>query len=310
MTATLLDGNTLAKKLRAEVTDQASGFTTRTGRAPGLAVILVGDHPASAVYVGHKEKAAREAGFLSTVARLPAEATREEVFALIARLAADRAVDGMLVQLPLPGQIDPIEVQRAIPPEKDVDGFHPVNAGKLLLGQPGGLVPCTPLGVMALLDEAGVPLKGAEAVIVGRSTIVGKPQALLLLERHATVTICHSRTRDLAEVCRRADILIAAVGVPGLVRGSWIRPGAAVIDVGINRITDAALAKDLLAGQPGRLEKFEKNGHALVGDVHFGEAAEVARWLTPVPGGVGPLTVALLLSNTLAAARRAEGLDG
>lgn len=309
MTATLLDGNALAKKLRAEVTDRARAFAQETGRAPGLAVILVGDHAASAVYVGHKEKAAREAGFASTVARLPAEATREEVIAQIDRLARDGAVDGMLVQLPLPAQIDPIEVQRAIPPEKDVDGFHPVNAGKLLLGQPGGFVPCTPLGVMALLDEVGVPLKGAEAVIVGRSTIVGKPQALLLLERHATVTVCHSRTRDLAAVCRRADVLVAAVGVPGLVRGSWIKPGAAVVDVGINRITDRALAEDLLAGQPGRLEKFEKNGHALVGDVHFGEASEVAGWLTPVPGGVGPLTVALLLSNTVAAARRAEGLE-
>jgi methylenetetrahydrofolate dehydrogenase (NADP+)/methenyltetrahydrofolate cyclohydrolase len=214
----------------------------------------------------------------------------------------------MLVQLPLPKQVDPLAVQRAIPPGKDVDGFHPVNAGMLLLGQKGGFVPCTPLGVMALLDEAQVPLEGAEAVVVGRSTIVGKPVAQLLLDRHATVTIAHSRTRGLAEVCRRADVLVAAVGVPGLARGSFVKPGAAVIDVGINRITDPALAEDLLAGQPERLEKFRKNGQALVGDVHFGEAARVAGWITPVPGGVGPLTVALLLRNTLEGARRTEGL--
>ncbi|MCU0254074.1 MAG: bifunctional 5,10-methylenetetrahydrofolate dehydrogenase/5,10-methenyltetrahydrofolate cyclohydrolase [Acidobacteria bacterium] len=308
MSARILDGNALAKTIRAGVAEQAASFQAAAGRPPGLSVILVGDDPASAVYVGHKEKAAREAGFVSSVVRLPATASQSEVLDLIARMAADRAVDGMLVQLPLPKQVDPLAVQRAIPPGKDVDGFHPVNAGMLLLGQKGGFVPCTPLGVMALLDEAQVPLEGAEAVVVGRSTIVGKPVAQLLLDRHATVTIAHSRTRGLAEVCRRADVLVAAVGVPGLARGSFVKPGAAVIDVGINRITDPALAEDLLAGQPERLEKFRKNGQALVGDVHFGEAARVAGWITPVPGGVGPLTVALLLRNTLEGARRTEGL--
>ena len=308
MSAKILDGNALAKSIRARVAADAAAFQAAAGRQPGLAVILVGDDPASAVYVGHKEKAAREAGFVSSVVRLPATATEAEVLELIARMGADRAVDGMLVQLPLPKQVDPLAVQRAIPPAKDVDGFHPVNAGMLLLGQKGGFVPCTPLGVMALLDEAGVPLKGAEAVVVGRSTIVGKPVAQLLLDRHATVTIAHSRTRDLAGVCRRADVLVAAVGVPGLVRGAFVKPGAAVIDVGINRIVDAAQAEELLAGQPERLEKFRRNGHALVGDVHFGEASAVAGWITPVPGGVGPLTVALLLRNTLEGARRAEGI--
>jgi methylenetetrahydrofolate dehydrogenase (NADP+)/methenyltetrahydrofolate cyclohydrolase len=308
MSAKILDGNALAKTIRARVSADAAAFRAAAARPPGLSVILVGDDPASAVYVGHKEKAAREAGFVSSVVRLPATASQAEVLDLIARMAADRAVDGMLVQLPLPKQVDPLAVQRAIPPSKDVDGFHPVNAGMLLLGQKGGFVPCTPLGVMALLDEAGVPLKGAEAVVVGRSTIVGKPVAQLLLDRHATVTIAHSRTRNLAEVCRRADVLVAAVGLPGLLRGAFVKPGAAVFDVGINRIVDADRAEDLLAGQPERLEKFRKNGHALVGDVHFAEASAVAGWITPVPGGVGPLTVALLLRNTLEGARRAEGI--
>ncbi|MBP7147034.1 MAG: bifunctional 5,10-methylenetetrahydrofolate dehydrogenase/5,10-methenyltetrahydrofolate cyclohydrolase [Acidobacteria bacterium] len=307
MAAKILDGVALARRIREGVAGRARAFAGRTGRAPGLAVVLVGDDPASAVYVGNKEKAAREAGLHSVVERLPAACSQRDVLAAVGRLAADERIDGMLVQLPLPGQVDPLAVQRAVPPAKDVDGFHPENAGRLLLGLPGGLVPCTPRGILALLDEAGVELRGAEAVVVGRSSIVGKPVALLLLARHATVTICHSRTRGLAEVCRRADVLVAAVGSPGLVRGGHVRPGAVVIDVGTNRVTDPAQAADLLRGQPERLARFERTRQALVGDVHFGEAAELASWITPVPGGVGPLTVAMLLENTLTAAEARHG---
>ncbi len=308
MAARLLNGKDLAQKIRARIADDVARFTAQTGAPPGLAVVRVGEDPASAVYVRNKETAAREVGIDGRVVHLPADATRERVLATVHELAADRAVHGLLVQLPLPSHLDPWEIQAAAPPAKDVDGFHPENAGKLLLGRLDGLVPCTPRGVMALLDEAGAELKGAEVVVVGRSNIVGKPVALLLLARHATVTLCHSRTRDLPGVCRRADVLVAAVGSPGLLRRPHIRPGAIVIDVGVNEIRDAEKAKDLLAGQPERLERYGKTGRALVGDVHFGEALELAGALTPVPGGVGPLTVALLLENTVIAARRAAGL--
>ncbi len=304
MSARILDGKALARRLLDRLAERVADFSRRAGRPPGLAVVLVGDDPASAVYVRNKEKSAREAGFASLVERLPGDATREEVLATVRRLAASPEVDGMLVQLPLPGHLDEREVLEAIPPEKDVDGFHPVNAGKLLLGQEDGIVACTPRGILALVDEAGLDLRGKRAVVVGRSNIVGKPVALLLLARHATVTICHSRTEDLAAVCREADLLVASVGRPGLVRGEFVREGAVVIDVGINRITDPALAEDLLAGQEKRLARFRKKGHALVGDVHFAEAAERAAAITPVPGGVGPLTVTMLLDNTLLAAER------
>jgi methylenetetrahydrofolate dehydrogenase (NADP+)/methenyltetrahydrofolate cyclohydrolase len=258
--------------------------------------------------VRNKESAAQEAGLAGQVVRLPAATSRGEILETVGRLAGDAKVHGLLVQLPLPAHLDPWEIQAAVPPAKDVDGFHPENAGKLLLGRPDGLVPCTPRGVMALLDEAGADLKGAEVVVVGRSNIVGKPVALLLLARHATVALCHSRTRDLAAVCRRADVIVAATGVPGLLRAPHIRPGAIVIDVGVNEIRDIKQAEDLLAGQPERLERFRRTGRALVGDVHFAEGAAVAAAITPVPGGVGPLTVALLLENTVIAARQAAGL--
>ncbi len=304
MAARLLDGKELAKRIRARVAAEVEEFRASHGYPPGLSVIQVGDNPASTVYVRNKETAAKEAGIEGAVVHLPASATRADVLAAVDGLARDPRVHGMLVQLPLPRHLDSWEIQSAIPPAKDVDGLHPENAGRLLLGRPDGLVPCTPLGVMALLDDAGVELTGAEAVVVGRSNIVGKPLALLLLARHATVTLCHSRTRDLAEVCRRADVLVSATGMPGLVRGKDIKPGAVVVDVGMNEITDPAQAEDLLSGQPGRIERFRRTGRALVGDVHYGEAQEVAGALTPVPGGVGPLTVALLLQNTLHAARR------
>ncbi len=310
MSARILDGRALSRRLQAELAGRVSDFTRRAGRPPGLAVVLVGDDPASGVYVRNKERSARAVGMSSVVERLPATASREGVLEAVRRLADDPAIDGLLVQLPLPGHLDEREVLAAIPPAKDVDGFHPVNAGKLLLGEEDGIVPCTPRGILALVDEAGLDLAGRRAVVVGRSNIVGKPVALLLLRRHATVTLCHSRTRDLAAVCRQADLLVASVGRPGLVRGDFVREGAVVIDVGINRVTDPRLAEDLLAGQEKRLARFREKGRALVGDVHFGEAAARAAAITPVPGGVGPLTVTMLLDNTLLAAERALARGG
>lgn len=310
MTAQILDGKALAGRIRERLATEAAELAETTGRPPGLAVVLVGDDPASSVYVRNKEKAAQQAGFHSVVERLDASASQHQVLDTVSRLAASPDIDGMLVQLPLPEGMDTEAVQRAVPPAMDVDGFHPENAGRLLLGRDDGLISCTPRGVMALIEEAGVELRGREAVVVGRSNIVGKPVSLLLLSQHATVTMCHSRTRDLGEVCRRADVLIASVGKPGLIRGEHVKPGAVVIDVGINRITDAAQAEDLLSGQDKRLERFRKKGHALVGDVHYGEAREPAAAITPVPGGVGPLTVAMLLDNTLVAARRRRAGTG
>ncbi len=279
MAARVIDGKAVAAALRAEVAARAATLPY----APGLAVVLVGEDPASQVYVRNKERAAKAAGFASETIRLPASASQAELLALIARLNRDPAVDGILVQLPLPAGIDPQAVIRAIDPAKDVDGFHPDNVAALALGTPF-LVPCTPRGVMKLLDAAGIAPRGARALVLGRSNIVGRPMAALLLAADATVTIAHSRTRDLAAECRRAEILIAAVGRAEMVRGDWVSPGATVIDVGINRTA---------AG-------------GLVGDVAYAEAAAVAGAITPVPGGVGPMTIACLLENTLiaAAARR------
>ncbi|BAJ82329.1 MULTISPECIES: bifunctional methylenetetrahydrofolate dehydrogenase/methenyltetrahydrofolate cyclohydrolase FolD [Acidiphilium] len=279
MAARVIDGKAVAAALRAEVAARAATLPY----APGLAVVLVGEDPASQVYVRNKERAAKAAGFASETIRLPASASQAELLALIARLNRDPAVDGILVQLPLPAGIDPQAVIRAIDPAKDVDGFHPDNVAALALGTPF-LVPCTPRGVMKLLAAAGIAPRGARALVLGRSNIVGRPMAALLLAADATVTIAHSRTRDLAAECRRAEILIAAVGRAEMVKGDWVSPGATVIDVGINRTA---------AG-------------GLVGDVAYAEAAAVAGAITPVPGGVGPMTIACLLENTLiaAAARR------
>jgi methylenetetrahydrofolate dehydrogenase (NADP+)/methenyltetrahydrofolate cyclohydrolase len=286
MAARRLDGKALAEVVRAEVRAGVEAFRARHGRVPGLDAILVGDDPASQVYTRNKEKAANEVGMRGRLHRLPATTSEAELLALVATLAADDLVDGILVQLPLPAQIREQRVLDAVPPAKDVDGFHPINAGLLASGRPA-LVPCTPLGCMRLLRESGVDLKGARAVVVGRSNIVGKPVAQLLLVEHATVTIAHSRTRDLPGVCREADVLVAAVGKPQMIRGDWIKPGAVVIDVGINRID---------AGQAGQAKT------RLVGDVAFDEAIERASAITPVPGGVGPMTIACLLGNTLKAA--------
>jgi methylenetetrahydrofolate dehydrogenase (NADP+)/methenyltetrahydrofolate cyclohydrolase len=277
MTAQIIDGKAVAARLRAQIAQQVAALPYR----PGLTVVLVGDDPASAVYVRSKDRAAREAGIDARTIRLPADTTEAMLLAQIAELNADRTVDGILVQLPLPPHIRAQAVIDAIDPAKDVDGFHPMNAGRLASGLPG-LVPCTPSGVMKLLAAAEVPLEGARAIVLGRSNIVGKPMAALLLGASATVTIAHSRTRDLPGECRRADVVVAAIGRPEMVRGDWLKPGAALIDVGINRLED------------GRL----------VGDAAYTECAAVAGAITPVPGGVGPMTIACLLENTVTAARR------
>ncbi|MBU6166106.1 MAG: bifunctional methylenetetrahydrofolate dehydrogenase/methenyltetrahydrofolate cyclohydrolase FolD [Alphaproteobacteria bacterium] len=284
MSALLIDGKARAAALRAEVATGVAAFVAARGRAPGLTVVLVGDDPASAVYVGAKGKACLEVGMISAEHRLPAETAQADLLALIGRLNSDPAVDGILVQMPLPKHIDSDRVIAAIDPGKDVDGFHPVNAGRLAIGQPA-LVPCTPSGCLLLIREALGDISGAEAVVIGRSSIVGKPMAALLTAASATVTIAHSRTRDLAGHVARADIVVAAVGIPAMVQGHWIKPGACVIDVGINRI----------ALPDGKTR--------LVGDVDFAAARERAGWITPVPGGVGPMTIACLLANTLSAAQ-------
>ena len=289
--ARLIDGTALAAKIRGEVATQVAELRTR-GLVPGLTVVLVGDDPASAVYVGAKEKASREAGMAGETIRLAASTSQAELLALVERLNADSSVHGILVQMPLPKHIDPDVVIDHIRPDKDVDGFHPVNVGKVLIGKSDGFAPCTPAGVQRMLVESGVETRGANCVIVGRSNIVGKPMAALLMQGgaggDATVTVCHSRTRDLAAHTRRADILIAAVGRPRTITADMVKPGAVVIDVGVNRIPDST----------------RKSGTRLVGDVDFDEVRQVASLITPVPGGVGPMTIAMLLSNTVRAARQ------
>jgi methylenetetrahydrofolate dehydrogenase (NADP+)/methenyltetrahydrofolate cyclohydrolase len=300
--AELLDGKGVAEALRREVRAEAAALATVAGRPPGLSVVLVGDDPASETYVRNKARAADEAGIRSETLRLPGGVPAGDLLELVADLNRRDDVDGILVQLPLPRHIDRRQVLEAIDPDKDVDGFHPVNVGRLVAGAPG-FVPCTPLGIMTLLARTGVDVAGKEAVVVGRSDIVGKPMALLLLHAHATVTVCHSRTADLQAVTRRADLLVAAIGRAGHIGARHVRPGAVVIDVGMNRIQDEALAAELLADLPERLAEFRRRGTALVGDCHP-EVARVAGRLTPVPGGVGPLTIASLLANTVLACRR------
>jgi methylenetetrahydrofolate dehydrogenase (NADP+)/methenyltetrahydrofolate cyclohydrolase len=292
--ARIIDGKAIAEGLRDKVAQRVTAMRARHGTQPGLAVVLVGEDPASQIYVASKARLTVVAGMRSFEHRLPATTSEAELIALVARLNADDAVDGILVQMPLPPQIDAGRVIEAIDPEKDVDGLHPVNAGRLLAGTPG-LVPCTPLGCVELIKTERPDIAGLEAVVVGRSILVGKPVAQLLLAQSATVTIAHSRTRDLPSVCRRADILVAAVGKPQMICGDWIKPGAIVIDVGINRVPNPQ------AGE-GRTR--------LVGDVAYAQAAELAQAITPVPGGVGPMTIACLLANTLEAALRRRHIDG
>jgi methylenetetrahydrofolate dehydrogenase (NADP+) / methenyltetrahydrofolate cyclohydrolase len=284
MAARVIDGKAVAARVRAEVAEGVAEFAARHGSPPGLATILVGDDPGSAIYVASKQKATAEVGMRGFDHRLAADATREQVVGLIRQLNADPAVSGILCQLPVPDHLDGVQLTSLVEPGKDVDGLTPVSAGLLALGREG-LRPCTPTGVMLLLEEAGARLEGVEAVVVGRSNLFGKPMAQLLLGANATVTICHSRTRDLPGVCRRADVLIAAVGRDRMVKGDWIKPGTTVIDVGMNRSNSSP--------------------PTLHGDVDFGEAVEVAGAITPVPGGVGPMTIACLLRNTLQAARMA-----
>jgi methylenetetrahydrofolate dehydrogenase (NADP+) / methenyltetrahydrofolate cyclohydrolase len=291
MTAKLIDGKAFAARLRGRVADAASRLAPQ-GITPGLAVVLVGEDPASQVYVRNKARQTVEAGMRSFDHALPAATTEAELLALVARLNADPQVDGILVQLPLPPQIDSQRVIEAIDPAKDVDGFHPVNVGRVATGA-GGLVPCTPLGSLMLIKSVREDLAGLEAVVVGRSNIVGKPMAQLLLGENCTVTVAHSKTRDLPAVCRRADVLVAAVGRAEMIQGAWIKPGATVIDVGINRVAHASEGE-------GRTK--------LVGDVAFREAEAVAGAITPVPGGVGPMTIACLLANTVLAACRRRGI--
>ena len=305
-----LNGKEVAEAIQQRAAERAAKFREKTGRAPGLTALLVGEDPASKVYVANKEKTAQALGLAGHAQRMPAESTQDEVLAAVRALNEDPTVDGILVQLPLPKQVDSDTVLAAIDPDKDVDGFHPVNVGRLHLGLPA-CRPCTPAGVMEALDFHDVTIEGAHAVVVGRSNIVGKPQAALLLHRSATVTVCHSRTRDLGAVCRDADILVAAVGRPGMIRGDWVKPGAVVIDVGINRIEAPGhdeLAVEMFGEGSKRLERYRERGHALVGDVNYREAKEVAGLITPVPGGVGPLTIAMLMANTVDAACRREGL--
>ena len=292
MTANLIDGKAFAARLREKVGAGALEFAEAAGRKPGLAVVLVGEDPASQVYVGSKGKATVAANMNSYEHRLPADTDERVLLDLIEHLNRDEAVDGILVQLPLPGHLDEQSIIASISPDKDVDGFHVINAGRLSVGQ-SGFVPCTPLGCMMLLTDRLGDLSGLEAVVIGRSNIVGKPMAQLLLDANATVTIAHSRTKDLAGVVKRADIVVAAVGRPEMIGKDWLKDGATVIDVGINR----------LPPEPG------KDKGRLVGDVAFAEASEVAGAITPVPGGVGPMTIAVLLRNTLVAAWRNAGLD-
>jgi len=304
----ILDGRATAEAIRAEVATAASDIERRAGRAPGLAVVLVGDDAASKVYVGSKQKACEEAGMRSFGHLLPADTAADELFELIDRLNGAPEVDGILVQLPLPGHLPTRELLERIDPAKDVDGFHPVNVGRLWIDE-AGFVPCTPAGIVELLRRNEIPLRGQRAVIVGRSTIVGKPMAGLLLREHCTVTIAHSRTVDLPAVCREADLLIAAVGRAGLIAADYVREGATVIDVGMNRVSDRELARRLVGGDAKRMEGFERRGSVLVGDVDYPAVAPRAGAITPVPGGVGPLTVAMLMANTVTAARRRLGLE-
>jgi methylenetetrahydrofolate dehydrogenase (NADP+)/methenyltetrahydrofolate cyclohydrolase len=302
--ATILDGNKIASEIRAEAAAAVKAMSA-AGLRPGLAVILAGHNPASEVYVRGKVKACEETGIYSEKHTPPSNVTAEELLALVADLNRRNEIDGILVQLPLPSQVDSKKVLLAVDPGKDVDGFHPMNVGFLSTQRPG-LVPCTPAGIIEILERSGIKVAGKDAVVIGRSDIVGKPMAMLMLNANATVTVCHSKTRDLAEVCRRADILVAAIGRAGMVTRDFVRPGATVIDVGMNRVSDGAEFKRLFPDNPKREEAFRTKGSVLVGDVHP-EVAEIAGAITPVPGGVGPLTIAMLMANTVKAAKMRRG---
>jgi methylenetetrahydrofolate dehydrogenase (NADP+)/methenyltetrahydrofolate cyclohydrolase len=301
MPAQILDGLKIRDEIFAELKTEVTRLTSQ-GVRPGLAAVLVGENPASQIYVKSKIAACEHLGMAHWLHTPPASITTEALLKLVQDLNNDNAVDGILVQLPLPPQVNSKQILEAVDPAKDVDGFSPVSVGRLVSNRPG-LVACTPAGCMEMLHRYKIPVESANAVVLGRSDIVGKPMALLLLHANATVTICHSKTRDLSDVIRRADILVAAIGKPGYVQPDWIRPGATVVDVGTNKVTDAAEAEKLLRNFPERLGKFHAKGGVLVGDVHP-DAIQVAGALSPVPGGVGPMTITMLMSNTVKAARR------
>jgi methylenetetrahydrofolate dehydrogenase (NADP+)/methenyltetrahydrofolate cyclohydrolase len=304
MAATILDGLKIASEIRAEVASEVKAMAA-SGIRPGLAVILVGHNPASEIYVRGKVKSSEEVGIYSEQITPPDSISTEELLALVTNLNRRDEIDGILVQLPLPSQVDSKKILMTVDPRKDVDGFHPVNVGFLSTQRPG-LVPCTPAGIIEILKRSDVPIAGQEAVVVGRSDIVGKPTAMLLINGNATVTVCHSKTRDLPGVCRRGDILVAAIGRAGMITRDFVKPGATVIDVGMNKVTDRAEFDRLFAGNAKREEGFRSKGSTLVGDVHP-EVAAVAGRLTPVPGGVGPLTIAMLMANTVRAAKLRRG---
>jgi len=304
MPAIILDGTKIAQEIRSEAAAQVK-IMAAAGARPGLAVVLVGHNPASEIYVRGKVRACEEVGIHSEKFTPPESATTSELLSLVNELNQRDDIDGILVQLPLPGQVDAKQILMAVDPAKDVDGFHPVNVGFLSTQRPG-LVPCTPAGVLEILKRSNIRISGREVVVVGRSDIVGKPVAMLLLNANATVTVCHSKTRDLREVCCRADILVAAIGRAGMITREFVKPGAAVIDVGMNTVTNAAEFQRFFAGNAKREEGFRKRGSTLIGDVHP-EVAELAGALTPVPGGVGPLTIAMLMFNTVKAAKMRRG---
>jgi methylenetetrahydrofolate dehydrogenase (NADP+)/methenyltetrahydrofolate cyclohydrolase len=304
MTARILDGTKIRDQVFAELKTEIARLAAE-GIRPGLAAVLVGENPASQLYVKSKIAACEQLGLASWLQTPPASTTTEQLLRLVHDLNNDISVDGILIQLPLPKQVDTKRILEAVDPAKDVDGFHPVNLGHLVSGRPG-LVACTPAGCMEILRRNDIAIEGANAVVLGRSDIVGKPMALLLMHANATVTICHSKTRDLPDVVRHADIVVAAMGKPGYVQADWIRPGAAVIDVGTNKVTDANEAESLLRNFPVRLQKFQGKGAVLIGDVHP-DAVNTAGALTPVPGGVGPMTITMLMSNTVKAARVRRG---
>jgi methylenetetrahydrofolate dehydrogenase (NADP+) / methenyltetrahydrofolate cyclohydrolase len=309
MTTTLtpqsLDGNAIASAIKAEVAADIQKLYAQ-GVRPGLTVVMVGNHPASEIYVRNKVKTSAELGMNSDLITPPASVTTEEMLALVAQLNAREDVDGILIQTPLPPQVDKKLLDQAVSPDKDVDGFHPVNVGRLQSGQPS-LAPCTPAGIIQMLRRSGIPLSGQHAVVVGRSDIVGKPMAMLLLHENATVTICHSKTRDLPAFCRSADILVAAIGKAGIIRPDMVRPGAVLVDVGMNRITSQEDFNRFFAGNAKREKTFKEKGSVLMGDIDP-HAFALASYYTPVPGGVGPLTIAMLMANTVRAARLRRGL--
>lgn len=304
MSAIVLDGTRIAAQIKSEVGEEVKQLTA-AGLRPGLAVVLAGHHPASEIYVRNKVKSCEQLGIYSEKHTPPDNVTTEELLALVEDLNRRDEIDGILVQLPLPSQVDAKKVLLAVSPEKDVDGFHPMNVGYLSTQRPG-LVPCTPAGILEILRRSGIAIAGAEAVVVGRSDIVGKPVAMLLLNGNATVTVCHSKTRDLPAVCRRADMLVAAIGKAGMITPDFVKPGATVIDVGMNTVTDPAEFKQFFAGNEKRERDFAAKGSTLMGDVHP-KVVQIAGAITPVPGGVGPLTIAMLMSNTVKAAKLRRG---